>query len=124
MKQIAMACVAVFFAGQALGAEVGFYDVAITRIINDSEYYGGCLVKTVPGPETVAPTCDSTYLTFSCTGDYNTKSEGKSKYDTALAAMALQQGVYLLIDDTKKHNGYCWARRVDLLNTDKSVHFP
>jgi hypothetical protein len=34
--------------------------------------------------------------------------------DQAQLAFALQKTVYVVIDDTKKHNGYCTAVRLDV----------
>ena len=66
-------------------------------------------------PSTVLADCPD-WVTFSCSGDFNSKSQGNLKFQNAQLAMVTGKQVALLVDDSKKHNGYCWARRIDIIN--------
>jgi len=59
--------------------------------------------------------CPSAWVSFSCDGTFNTQAIGFRKLDQAQMAMALNKRVHLYIEDSKKHNGYCFARRIDIV---------
>ena len=58
--------------------------------------------------------CPSNWVTFSCSGTYNPKDIAYRKVDLAQMAKATGRPVTVLIDDTKKHNGFCYAWRLDI----------
>ena len=99
-------------AGSAVGAEADLFGV-VTRTLIDGRFYGGCMAKIVPGPETIGIECSPEYVTFSCSGDFNTKEVGNRKFSGAQLSLVSQGRVSVRVDDTKKHNGYCYARRLD-----------
>ena len=85
----------------------------VIAIVQDDENFGGCMANISPGPETVLAGCGNYYITFSCDGTFNSKSQGSLKLNGAQLAYAAGKKVYVTIDDTKKHNGYCFASRLD-----------
>ena len=55
------------------------------------------------------------WVTFSCTGELTSKSSAMRLYDSAQLAFVTGRTVRIWVDDTKKHNGYCFASRIDVL---------
>ena len=104
---IALAC-----SSSALGASANLVTNVIA-IVQDDNNFGGCMANISPGPETVLGGCGNYYITFSCDGTFNTKSQANAKLNAAQLAYAAAKKVYVTIDDTKLHNGYCFASRVD-----------
>ena len=91
----------------------GFYvDRIIQTLIHESDF-GECMIKVQPSFSATAPSCGADWVTFSCSGDFNSKSTGRNKYDAAVAAKILGQRLYIEVETTKQHNGYCYATRVD-----------
>ena len=91
-----------------------FFNTKVTRTLVDSGAYGGCMALLSVNPKTTLPTCASGWVTFSCTGDFNEVVMGYQKLDQAKLALARGTNVDVLVDDSKKHNGYCFARRIDV----------
>jgi len=52
-------------------------------------------------------------VSLDCNDSYY-KGEDR-KYSSAIVAKTTKKPVWLYIDTTKKHNGYCVARRLDIL---------
>ena len=92
----------------------GFYVGKVNAVLVDSVNFGGCMALIVPGPEATLINCGAAWVTFSCTGDFNTKTFGNSKLQMVQLAKVADMNVSLLIDDTKMHNGYCFAQRIDI----------
>lgn len=92
----------------------GSYKAKVLQVQTHSRNFGGCMAKLQPGPQTVAGvSCKAGWVSFSCSGDYGTKSEGKYAFDVAQLAMIRNKNVFVVVDDGYKHNGYCYAPRVD-----------
>lgn len=75
--------------------------------------YGGCMA-VVSGDQISAslPTCADGYVTFSCSGIHNSKSEGAQKFSSAQLAYVAGSAIRMKIVDNKKHNGFCFAETV------------
>ena len=87
---------------------------SVTRLLNDSAQMGTCAAKLDPGPQTTSIDCAPDWVTFSCSGDFNSKSEGTTKFGAAQLAFVTGKKLRVYLDDTKKHNGYCWSRVADV----------
>ena len=85
-----------------------------TLVAGDGRW-GGCMVYLDVKINTVLPSCPSNWVSFSCTGNFTTKDAANRMFDSAMMAKALGKSVKVIVDDTKKHNGYCYAWRVDVL---------
>ena len=85
----------------------------VTRILNDSENFGQCMALLVPGPEDLAIGCAVNWVTFSCDGTFSSKSLAQQKFSSAQLAYVTEGNVRVVVDQTKKHNGYCFAERID-----------
>ena len=78
--------------------------------------YGGCmaaLAKTIASA-TPSVNCLGSWVSFSCDGTHASKDTASLMFDQAQLAWATKRPVYVQVDDTKLHNGYCTARRLDL----------
>ena len=88
--------------------------VKVTQTLSDAGAYGNCMVFVNKPLSDVIGNCPSNWVTFSCKGTYNSKDAGQRKFESAQLAMALGYRVSLFVDNTKKHNGFCYARRIDI----------
>lgn len=113
MIRIIFLFMAVIASGQVLG-DTGYFTTTVTKILVQEGLYGGCMAEVNPGPETALPNCASYWVTFSCSGDFNSKSNASLKLQSAQLAFISGKSISLLIEDSKKHNGYCFAQRIDV----------
>lgn len=81
-----------------------------------SENYGGCLARLESVNYSVV-NCD-TWVTMSCGGQYNPKSDGARKYSNAQLAFVMGKAVRGIVDDTRKENGKCYAVDFNVLPFD------
>ena len=61
--------------------------------------------------------CPSPYVSFSCSGDFNSKDIAFHMFETAQLAQATGMEIAVYVDDTKKHGGNCYANGLFLLST-------
>lgn len=83
------------------------------RITAGSDF-GGCMVELAASPKTVLPACAAGWVTFSCSGNFTDVARAYRMLDQAQLAYTLGKSVSVVIDDAKKHNGYCFASRIDI----------
>ena len=105
---------AMFVATGVMAATEG-YEASVTKTLQIDNDFGGCMALITPKPQDVLATCRGGFVTFSCIGDFNSKADGLAKFQTSMLAALSGGSIYLVIDDTKKHNGYCYAPRVDFI---------
>jgi len=77
--------------------------------------YGGCMIYLDKVLADYSLDCPSRWVTFSCTGDFASKDAAYRMFDSAQLAHALDMEVVVIVDDSKKHNGYCYGNRIDVL---------
>ena len=58
--------------------------------------------------------CNSSWVTFSCSGELSPKDQAYKMYDSAQLAMAMDYTVKLYLDDSQKQSGFCLATRIDV----------
>ncbi len=80
----------------------------------DAGRFGGCMALTNVTLANEGLNCTSRWVTFSCSGVYAAKDIAYRMFDSAQMAMALGKTVKLYVTDAKKHNGYCYANRIDV----------
>ena len=97
----------------ALTAEVAA-EVTRTLTVSD-ERFGGCMAALSVPPSEEGLDCQTKWVTFSCTGVYASKSSAQRMFDSAQMAFVTGRSVRVWVDDEKKHNGHCFADRVDVL---------
>jgi hypothetical protein len=74
------------------------------------------MAKLSVNPATKLPTCNGWFVTFSCTGDFATNTvQAYRLLDQAQLALAANKTVNVFFQDDKKHNGYCFANRIDVI---------
>lgn len=79
-------------------------------------YYGGCMARLADAISSASnsPNCPYNWVAFSCDGTYAPKDIAQTMLDQAQLALSLKKPVYIVVDDTKLHNGYCTAVRFDI----------
>jgi len=101
-------------AGGVSAETVFFGNVKVIRTYSDAQTFGDCMISISKPLSSYIANCPNNYLTFSCDGTYNSKDSGQRKFESAQLAMALGYRVAFFVDNTKKHNGFCYARRIDI----------
>ena len=84
-----------------------------TLVTGDSTY-GGCMALLSRRIEGTLPGCRGAWVTFSCDGTYTDPVRAYRMLDQAQLALATGMRVLVVVDDTKSHNGYCFASRIDV----------
>jgi hypothetical protein len=84
-------------------------------LIADQGKFGGCMVALSVSVNATLPNCPGNWVSFSCSGDFTTKDVAFRMLDMAQMAKALNKNVLVTVDDTKKHNGFCYGSRVDIM---------
>lgn len=87
----------------------------VTKVLVDDTNFGQCMVQLDVPINNIGLECKSNWVTFSCSGDFSSKDIAYHKFENAQISLVLGKKVKIYVDDTKKHNGYCYAYRVDLL---------
>jgi hypothetical protein len=79
--------------------------------------FGGCMALLDKPINTASnvPNCPANWVSFSCTGTFTSKDMAFHLLDQAQLALALNKQVMVIVDDTKKHNDYCFALRIDVI---------
>lgn len=77
---------------------------------------GGCAIRVTPSPRTVISSCGNNWITFSCSGDHNSRSEGVNKYTLAQLAFVTGDQLRIGITDLQSHSGFCFGQWVQILN--------
>ena len=101
--------------GPALAAS-GSVIANVSRVlVNADSTYGGCMVALTVNPQGVLPGCQPSWVSFSCTGDFTDQVRAYRMVDVAELALATGKQVQVFFRDDLKHNGYCFASRIDVL---------
>ena len=86
---------------------------AIRTLTTGDGRFGGCMVQLDESLSDAGLNCTN-WVTFSCTGVHTSKDDGFRMFESAQMAFALDKTMVLEVTDDKKHNGHCYARRVDV----------
>ncbi|WP_200238525.1 hypothetical protein [Lamprobacter modestohalophilus] len=88
----------------------------VTRtLIHNDGGFGGCMAQLSVDPQAALPACGGRWVTFSCTGDFTDQVSAYRSMDQAQLALATDKNVMVIIDDTRRHNGFCFATRIDVM---------
>jgi hypothetical protein len=117
MKQIITVFMAVLMGSASVGfaATVYVHGNVVRTLIADQDRWGGCMIWLDQVLADHGLNCPGRWVSFSCTGTFTTKDIAYRMFDSAQMAYALGKEVVVQVDDTKKHNGYCYAGRIDVL---------
>jgi len=102
--------------GQVLAAQASFSTHVGKVLMSADDTWGGCMAALYDNPANVLPGCRGGWVTFSCSGDFTDRVRAYRMVDQAQIAVATGNLVSLWIQDDKKHNGYCFANRIDVHN--------
>ena len=98
-------------------AVTGGLTATVSKVMVNATAYGGCMAllsKTISSASP-AVNCPGNWISFSCTGTYASKDLAFFMLDQAQLALSLNKNVTVYVDDTKKHNGYCFANRIEVI---------
>lgn len=79
--------------------------------------FGGCMVALDVSPAAQGLNCPDAgnWVTFSCSGTHTSRSNAMRMLDSAQLAFVSNRRVRVYVDDSRMHNGWCLATRVDVL---------
>ena len=103
---------------ESVYAVQGNLTTTITKtLVTVPETLGGCMAALAVAVNTAVPAvnCPGNFVSFSCNGTYVSKDLAFYMLDQAQLALSLNKRVFVTVDDTKKHNGHCFAKRIDVL---------
>lgn len=87
----------------------------VRTLVADQDRWGGCMILIDHNLSEDGLDCPSRWVSFSCNGTFTTKDVAYRMFDSAQMAAALGKEVLIEVNDTKKHNGYCYGSRIDVL---------
>jgi hypothetical protein len=97
-------------------AATAYLTANVTRtLVADQDRWGGCMVLLDKPVSSVGLNCPGNWVSFSCNGTFTSKDVAYRMFDSAQMAYALGKQVLILVDDMKKHNGFCYGNRIDVL---------
>lgn len=102
-----------FFATTAQGA-IENQRTNVLRTLVDDTNFGQCMILVADMPASL--NCGGSWVTASCSGDFNSSNVGWRKMEVAQMAQALQKQIVITIDDSRRHNTHCFITRIQMLN--------
>ena len=82
---------------------------------NDGARFGGCMVQLANSPTEHGLDCNSgKWVSLSCSGTHTSKANAMRLLDSAQLAFVTGRNVQVYVDDSRKHDGWCFAYRVDV----------
>ena len=104
----------VLISGIHTGAAVERIEAKAVRTLTTGDgRFGGCMVQLNQSLAEAGLNCTN-WVTFSCTGVHASRDDGFRMFESAQMAFALDKTMVLEVNDEKKHNGHCYARRIDV----------
>lgn len=90
--------------------------VVVRQTLTDAALYGGCMARLSYDLSASGLAC-SKIVTFDCLNSVGTTSKSAAERMFAQAQLAMVAGRYvkLVVDDSVKVNGQCFAERIDVL---------
>lgn len=105
-----------FAVSDAQAATARLDNVKVVKVlVADEGRWGGCMALLDTNIASSGLDCPSRWLSFSCSGDFTSKDVASKMFDVAQMALALDRRVEIYADDHLKHNGYCYANRIDVM---------
>ena len=90
-------------------------EIRRTLAVPDDRWVG-CMVLLSESPADLGLDCPSSrWVTFSCSGVHASKSGAQRAFDSAQLAFVTRRQTIVWVDDTRKHNGFCFASRIDVV---------
>ncbi len=117
MKTLILIGVLLLLTGFVMAADAAQVKVTATvtkTMVADNDRWGGCVASLDVKLAAKGLDCPGKSVSFSCSGDFTTKDIAYRMFDTAQMAYAMGHRVVVTVDDAKKHNGYCYANRIEV----------
>ncbi len=99
----------------AFAATAFIPNAQVNRVMVHGDGFGGCMANLSVNPQSLLPGCGPGWVTFSCTGNFTDAVRAYRMLDQAQLALAANKNVSVVVDDSRKHNGYCFATRIDVI---------
>jgi len=97
-------------------AATGTITAPVDRIMFDNDLYGACVAHfPAHNPKSVLPGCADNWITFDCDAQFNDENKAYEMFSLVQMAFALNKRVRITFTDEQTHNGWCVAKRVQLL---------
>lgn len=94
-------------------SEVKYFKADVVKTMIHEQEFGQCMAMINPSPDQHGLDCKKNWVTFSCSGDFNLAETGFQKLSAAQLGLLSGDPIFVQVDDYRKHNGYCYALRVD-----------
>jgi hypothetical protein len=116
MKRLAAALVLASCAMPTL-ADIAFMrNVTIEQTMVVEGLFGSCMVMLDKSIVDAGLDCPAnSWVSLDCDGVYFSKATAQRLLDTAQMAFVLDKKVNIKVDDSKKHNAFCVAVRIDVM---------
>lgn len=106
---------AALVATSAFGATASLTAHVNRVMLHTDGAFGGCMAQLSINPKNALNACGAGWVTFSCTGDFADQVAAYRAMDQAQLALATNKKVLVFIDDSRRHNGFCFAPRIDVI---------
>ncbi|WP_200243237.1 hypothetical protein [Lamprobacter modestohalophilus] len=103
------------FEQNSIAAEAELGAQVLRVLVEADDTNGGCMALLSVNPANLLPTCGDGWVTFSCSGQYTDNIRAYRMLDQAQLALATNRTVMVSYTDDMRHGGYCFARRIDVL---------
>jgi hypothetical protein len=115
MKRLAATLILVTCSMPTLANTASVKGATIIQTLVQDDAFGGCMIALDKQIADAGLNCPRNWISLSCDGTYGSVVSAQRMLDSAQMAFALNKKVNLKVDDTKKHNSYCVAYRIDVL---------
>ncbi|MBU3004213.1 hypothetical protein [Paraglaciecola arctica] len=96
-------------------SDTGKVTTTVSQFLITDGNYGNCMAKLDVSPRSELPQCGNHWVSFSCDGTYQSKDIAYRMLDTTQMAAVLDKEVTIHLDDSRRHNSFCLATRVDFI---------
>ena len=115
-KVVGVVLASVLLAASAHGTTMRITGEVSRLLATEDTKWGGCMVSLNVSPMDSGLDCPThLWVTLSCTGEHTSRSAALRMYDLAQMAFVTGNRIHIWVDDTRKHNGACFASRIDVL---------
>lgn len=97
-------------------AEAGVEASVLRVLIHANDSLGGCMALLSVNPGALLSNCADGWVTFSCSGEYTDSVRAYRMLDQAQLALVTNRLVMVNFTDQLKHDGFCFANRIDIIN--------
>ena len=99
----------------AANAQTASIEGRVWQVLVSEDNFGGCMITVEGDIQDELPSCKPWWMTLDCNGDYLESRTSEQLLEQARLAYSEKGSVRAYVDDSRRHNGYCLAYRIDLL---------